>query len=134
MKDRLNLGELIEALEKMSTHNDDGDPVTIRFDFGSAIPTTLDSWRGDYSHLALGYELTGYDGEGDYDNCTVESLLNHLKSSIGETFHGWKGGEYVANADKEVWIANSGNFDNTAIVGLIDQGHYVVIETAFEDY
>ena len=91
---QITLGQIIDKLEKIGTKTEDGKDKTIQFDFGSAIPTTLDSWRGAYDELALGYELSGYDGEGDWENTTAEKLLQELKSAIGKHFEGWKGGNY----------------------------------------
>ena len=45
---QITLGELIEQLENAGT-KDDGKDKTVCFDFGSAIPTNLYSWRGSYN-------------------------------------------------------------------------------------
>ena len=131
---QLTLGEIIKELEKCGTIYKGKDKKTIEFDFGSAIPTTLDSWRGSYSELALGYELSGYDGDADYENITVEKLLENLKSAIGKEFTGWKGGEFIMDEDTPVWVSNPGNADNTGIIGVLDLGYSVVLLTAYCDY
>lgn len=127
MNETLTLSQLIRALE---TANDSGKELYVCFDFGSAIPTDLDSSRGDYSHLALGYELTGYDSRnGRTDNAMAKELINYLKNSIRSTFEGWKGGFYTATKDTPVWVDNPGNWSNTAITGVVNYGYYIVIET-----
>ena len=130
---QITLGELIEQLENAGT-KDDGEDKTVCFDFGSAIPTSLDSWRGSYNELALGYELSGYDGEGKYAESTAEKLLNELKNAIDKTYTGWKGGEYTMNENTPLWVANSGNADNTGIVGIIDKKYKIIIVTAYCEY
>jgi len=134
---QLSLGEIISKIEKLGLTWEIGNkPKTICFDFGSAIPTNLDSWRGDYSHLALGYNLTGYDktADSDINEITAENLLQELKSSIGKTFEGWKGGDYVAKQNTPVWVANPGNSGSTIVVDVICNSYELVIITQFCEY
>lgn len=133
-KKQYSLGKLIKKLEQTGFKDGEGKDKTIQFDFGSAIPTDLSSWRGDYAQLALGYELSGYDGSGNYQDCTVERLVTRLKETIGMTLQGWKGGDFVMKEDTTIWVANSGNSGGTIITGILDQGWYVVLLTRFEEY
>lgn len=133
---QLTLGQIIEKLEKIEpTYGEEKKPKEVDYDFGTAVPTTLDSWRGSYAELALGYRLSGYDnGPDHFANKTVESLLSELKSAIGKTFEGWKGGDFVMSNDTPVWVANPGNSGNTGIIDVIDNGYRVIIMTAYCEY
>lgn len=130
---QLTLGELIEQLENCGV-KDDGELKYLCFDFGTAIPTILGSWRGSYDELAIGYELCGYDGNGDYEATTVDLILKRLKEAIGKTYTGWKGGDFVMNEDTPIWVANSGSSGNTGIVGVLDLGWQVVLLTAYCEF
>lgn len=127
MNETLTLSQIIRALENA---NDSEKELTVCFDFGSAIPTNVDSSRGDYSHLALGYELTGYDaGERHMAKMMLPDLITLLTAAKSQSFTGWKGGDYAAGKDTPVWVDNPGNWSNTAITGVKNYGYYVVIET-----
>lgn len=129
---QLSLGELIEKIQSCGVLKENNEPKYVDYDFGTAIPTTLDSWRGVYRELALGYELTGYDSEKNHHGQKLATdLLEHLKSAIGKTYDGWKGGEYEMDEDTPVWVANSGNVGNTAIVDVLDDGYRLVIMTCY---
>jgi hypothetical protein len=131
---QLSLGELIQELEKVGIYDSVGKPKHVCFDFGSALPTTLDSWRGSYDELALGYTLSGYDGSASFEDSTAPVLLNELKSAIGKEYTGWKGGDYVMNEKTPLWVDNSGNANNTGIVGVLDCGWRLVILTSYFEY
>lgn len=133
---QLTLGEIIERLEKCGlTYGENDEPKQVDYDFGTAIPTYLDSWRGNYSELALGYKLSGYDNnEEHFAKTTAESLLSELKSAIGKEFTGWKGGEFTMDKSTPVWVANPGNSGNTGIIDVIDDGYRVVLMTAYCEF
>lgn len=131
----LRLGQLISLIEKAGLTQDDGEFKLVSFDFGSAEPTTLDSWRGVYSELALGYRLTGYDApdqeKNHFSTCRADKLLEELKSAIGKEFTGWKGGEFTMNEDTPVWVSNPGNGSRTGVVGVLDETWQIVILTSY---
>lgn len=135
---QLMLGELIEKIKACGlTYGEENLPKTMMFDFGSAVPTCLNSSRGDYSELALGYRLDGYDRhfkENDAKPSLATDLLSDLESAIGSTFEGYKGGEYKMTKDTPVWVDNWGNCSNTAIVDVIDGGYYILLITAYCEY
>lgn len=138
--DQLTLGELIEKLEAIMQIQADRKKVNkeeayVEFDFGTAIPTCLDSWRGSYAELALGYELTGYDNnENHFNKKLVSELLRECKKAVGKEFTGWKGGEFIMTPKTPVWVSNPGNSGNTAIIDVLDGGYHVVIITAYREY
>lgn len=115
---QITLGELIAALSAFA--RDKG----VRFDFEYARPTTLASWRGVYAELALGFTF-----DAPSANVTVGPLLDHLQSAVGETFTGYKGGDFVMDKETPLWVANYGNCGTTAIQGVLDLGYEVVICT-----
>lgn len=131
---QISLGELISEIEKHDLKTNSGEIKTICFDFGTAIPTKLDSYRGYYDELALGYKLSGYDNDsGHFDECKADEFLKHLKSAIGKEYTGWKGGDYIMNENTPLWVANPGNCGDTIIVGVLDKGYTFIILTAFND-
>lgn len=117
----ISLGRLIRLLECEPPDN------TVRFDFGGFIPRKVNSYRGYYDHLAIGYDE-------DYSNQpVVRDLLAELRSAIGKTFQGYKGGDYRMDERTPVWVGNYGHCSNTAIVGIADCNWTTVFQTAWED-
>jgi len=116
--DQWTLGQLIDALEAV------GDKANAcRFDFCHAVPGKLDSYRGYYEDLALGWEP-----QTNYPEPTVAHVLDTLKKQIGTTVHGYKGGDYVVSRDQTVYVANYGETGSTGIVG-VDSTYTTVIRT-----
>lgn len=116
----MTLGKLIEALEYHDPHKG------CRFDFGRQRPCVLGSWRGDYSQLTI----TSSDQEG---TITVGEVLKMLEEADGETYTGWKGGEFKMNLKTRIWADNDGECSQTGIVGLDSNTSAVIILTAYID-
>ena len=136
---QLSLGELIQKIkscELTTPQSDSSEEVhkPVQFDFGTAIPTILDSWRGSYAELALGYELFGYDGDADWGSMRIDTLLEDLESAVGKTYEGWKGGDYTMDLDTPVWVDNPGNSSNTAIVDVVDEGYQLILITQYQEF
>lgn len=133
---QLTLGEIIDKLEVIVNRHSDEDNYLADFDFGSAVPTRLASWRGAYDELALGYRLSGYDATngGHFSDSKASVILDELKSAVGKRFLGWKGGEYLMSRDSRLWVSNPGNGGNTGIVDVVDFGYKVVLMTAYFEY
>lgn len=132
--DTITLGDFIGDIEKWIAHNEqelggrekaEGSSVT--FDFAGATPTVLNSWRGVYLSLALGYSAAGESG------MNVGELLDELKSAVGKTYQGWKGGDYVMDRDTEVWVDNTGIVTHTMITG-INMGKYSSVILTRNEY
>lgn len=88
MKNYFGLGDLIARL--------DAEPDKTRLvAFGFARPH---SYRGYYEQLAF----------EPRENVTVQSMLDAARSALGQTFTGYKGGEYVMDEDADCWIAFRG--------------------------
>lgn len=118
----MTLGRLIELLKAKP------QDVSVSFDFCRVYPTTVDSWRGIYAELALGW-TEGYEGRCE----TVGALVKELESAVGRTFTGYKGGDYVMDADTPLHVDNYGMASNTDIVAVTGGKWGVVLETATTD-
>lgn len=123
-REPLNLGQIIERLDALG----DKDEQYVSFDFESAYPTRLTSWRGIYAHLALEFAF-------DKDAPTVSALLDTLKNAVGTTYEGYKGGMFRMSEQTPVWVANWGHSGSTAIVNVFQsQGtRTVILETQYQD-
>ena len=130
---QLSLGEVIAEIEECGTQQDNGQDKEICYDFGTAVPTDLESYRGSYNELALGYKLTGYDNDAE-SAASAKDLLQHLKKAIGKQYTGWKGGQYTMSEDTPVWVANPGNGGSTAIIGILNERWRLVIITAYVEF
>ena len=110
----MTLGEIIFVLEKCDpTHN-------VWYAFGSLRPDGLDSYRGVYSQLALGYAEEG-------DPVNVADLLKECKEAVGKTFTGYKGGDFVMDKSTPVWISNYGKASETGIDRIVGDKYNVKI-------
>ena len=121
---QMTLGELTQALKKC-------DPsAQVEYAFGGLSPTGFGSYRGDYSHLALGFELPGYQSQP----LTVADLIAKCEEANGATYEGYKGGDFQMSDRTPIWIANYGKATGTALIGVLDGEYIVRLETAYRDY
>jgi len=72
----------------------------VPFGFGQPM-----SYRGYYDQLAFEPKR----------NVTIASMLSHAESALGQIFTGYKGGEYLMDANTECWIAEYGTSDGDCI-------------------
>ena len=119
-----SLGEVIQMLERA---NPDAD---VQYDFCYLRPTDVDSYRGYYDHLALGWS-DKHDDEGYWPK--VSTLLERLRAAVGNTYYGYKGGEYRMNEDTPLWVANYSHSGGTGIVGMTIDEYTVVLHTDMVD-
>lgn len=129
---QFSLGKLIAEMEKCGVSKRDGYAKILYFDFGSAIPTELSSYRGAYNELALGYGLLKDIPESQ--RVTAPQLLDKLKEAIGKTYSGWLNGEYTMSKNTPIWVANPGENGHTGIVGIIDDSWRLIILTEYTEY
>ena len=108
----LTLGDAIAALDAA----EDGLPV--EFDCGGS-PQDVSSYRGYYDDLAL---------EPGAQSTPVIKLRQRLHQALGETFHGYKGGEYVMDAGTPLWCAGWGRCGR-AVTGIDARGDRVILLT-----
>ena len=118
--DQLSLGEIISKCEALTPKFT--NPPEVIFEFEHMYPTDLKSWRGLYSELALGFNHDGIPP-------ILDQFIETLKSAIGETFTGYKGGNFTMSEKTPVWVANYGDSGNTAIVDVLDDMHQVILIT-----
>lgn len=116
----MRLGEIIDELAGI----DENEPV--EFDFGGCQPNRLDSYRGYYSDLAIGYT-------NDEDGWVVGKLRSALTEAVGSVFEGYKGGDYRMGRETPVWVANYGRSHGVAVVRVERQSWRVVLHTAMID-
>jgi len=128
--DQLTLGQLIEKVEAIAKNGyklSDGSEPTVRYDFEYLFPTAIDSWRGSYAELALNFESNG-------EELPVSKFIELLKSAVGKTFEGYKGGDFTMDESTPIWVANCGNSGNTAVVDVLDCKYVVILITGYREY
>jgi hypothetical protein len=107
----MRLGQLIAVLKgcKLAER---GRECCVRLDYPACLTGSVDSYRGYYEDLALGYDWSEEKAEP-----TIAKLLETLEWANGSTYSGWKGGEFKMHEDTRLWIDNSGTCFGVAIVG-----------------
>ena len=113
----MDIREVIEKLKKMPSDRN------VFFNFCHCVPTTVDSWRGIYSELALGWDMPSYD-----KIITVAGLIKELESAITQ-----KGGDFSYNLDSPLHIDNPGKYTLTEIEDIVDVEWGVIIITNNSD-
>ena len=90
------LGEVILLLKTQPSDN------TVKLDFTQDNPCGLTSFRGYYEDLALDY------AEG-CEPMKVGRLLSLFENALGQTFTGYKGGDFAMDNTTLVWVAPYGD-------------------------
>ena len=111
----MTLGEIIDWLERLPPEDE------VVFEFCRASPSGIDSSRGDYAELALGYSFEQV--------ATVLDVLKWCKGAVGATFSGYKGGDYMMTRDTQVWVDKWGAWTGTAIDSMDHDYGQAVIRT-----
>jgi hypothetical protein len=102
--------------------------ANVYFDFGGCVPTRVDSWRGSYAEPAIGWEPSGYTGNGKPP--TVTDLMAELeRATDGREYSGWKGGEYSYSDSNTLHVDNCGDSTHTEIVRVEVDDWRVVLHT-----
>lgn len=116
------LGELISMLSSRPAEG------TVQFDFSGLNPGSFHSWRMDYSQLCL-------DTRGQWPVKTG-SLLAQAQEAIGQTFQGWKGGDYTMSEETSIVVAHPGDpggcyaYGFTTIIGAYASDEDTVLLTS----
>lgn len=141
---QLTLGELIGRLEQIpptfTNHRSVVETKRVWFDFGRTYPEQLASWRGSYAELSITFDYEGRITHQcgrpwtDPEYMPADRFLAMLRAAVGQTFQGYKGGDFTMAEDTPVWVANYGDTGNTGIVGVSDMGYEIVIETAWCEF
>lgn len=106
----LTLGGLLEALGTAP------DAMTVEFDTGGS-PCRPHSYRGYYSDLAL---------EKTSDTVTVASLRREADGALGNTFEGYKGGDFTMSERTPLWNAYYGSCGSAIVDAAISDGKLVL--------
>jgi hypothetical protein len=122
----MTLGEAIAILESSElTYASYEKKLTdkmVQFDFGYMHPDGVDSWRGIYAELAIGYsEESG--------GVTAKDFLKQLKDAVGATFTGYKGGDFMMGKATPLHVDNYGHCSSTALVGISVDDYGVTLRT-----
>jgi len=128
LSDQLSLGEILEKVKDIinSKESETLKELSVYFDFEYLFPTDLDSWRGIYAEIALNYTSEGTP-------LNVVEFKNLIENAIGNTYEGYKGGDFYMTESTPVWVANYGRSGNTAVIDIIDDGYQVLIMTAYRN-
>jgi hypothetical protein len=113
----LNLGEITDALAAL--------PPTMRafvmMDGRLLSPDGVDSYRGSYHDLAIEPVNTSYER-------TVADLLGCLAAADGQTYEGYKGGEYLMHRGTAVAVSQYSLCSQDYVTGVeIRDGAAVVV-------
>jgi hypothetical protein len=92
--------------------------MVVEFDRGGS-PAGPHSYRGYYSDLSFGQSGAPV---------TVAEFLSDLTKSLGRTFEGYKGGDYVMGDETPLWVAPYG-CTGPAIMGARINGEKLILET-----
>ncbi len=107
----LTLGKLISALEK-------ADPsAMVVFDWNAKSPNYPNSYRGYYSDLSFHWKD---------EPVTVAEFLGVCREALGQIFGGYKGGDFVMDANTPLWAAGYGDCGR-AIVAITGENPLALI-------
>lgn len=99
------------------------EELPIKYDTGE-FPGPPDSYRGYYSDLALAIEPTENE-----EAPTVKHLLGWMQEALGKTYQGYKGGDFVMDAQTPLWASNYGECNGTMITGISVDSGWAIIKT-----
>lgn len=111
----VTLGKMIEVLSAAVANNPE-TPVMLESGLSLSDPH---SYRGYYSDLSFAPVS---------NTVTVSEMLAECKAALGETFEGYKGGDFYMGDDTPLWAAPDGCCGE-AIVGFRPEADRLVIIT-----
>lgn len=122
----MTIGELIAALKLCDPDN------KVYFDFCKTFPTKIDSWRGNYSMAALGWDFVARENRRPP---SVKDLITELENSTSSDsqYQGYKGGFFKFDKNTVVMIDNYGEYTGTEIVSIDSCDAQTIIVTRYED-
>lgn len=83
---QLTLGEVIAVLEEEQKKS---PGRVLRMGFGDP-----GSWRGDYIEMMVQPKA----------DVTIDNMLQDVKGALGDTYYGYKGGEFIMTEYTAVWL------------------------------
>jgi len=117
IRGQMTLGEIVITLKQIDAEK------PIRFQNGS-YPGEYHSYRGYYEFISIATQA---------EKVTVGEFLSATQSAIGETYVGWKGGNFTMTKNTPVWISRIGRASGWYVSDVIDHGKYVEIAGMRED-
>ena len=117
----LTLGGLIDGLKRLPQDQ------PVYYDFARFVPTSLESYRGYYEDLALGYR------ERDARDARTGNLCTACMDAVGRLYTGYKGGNYRMVRDTPIWVANRGEAVGTYLVGVRTNDYATILLTATDE-
>ncbi len=132
--DQLTVGEILLKIEPLLKKQKEikekyGHTARVFYDFCNLFPCDINSWRGSYSELALNYK-----SYNESEPLEITDFYNMLKETIGKTFGGYKGGEYIMGKNTPVWVANYGDSGNTAVIDIVNDEYQIIIITGYREF
>lgn len=118
---QLGIGELAALLratppDKVVIADAPNGPVTVSRD--------VMSYRGYYDQLAI-----EPDGQ-----TTAGALATALSEAIGESFQGYKGGDYSMSRNTPVWLSRHGDASGYAVTGVVEAEDAVILNITKEEW
>lgn len=121
-KYQLTLGKLIKSLESSNQR------ATVECTNGIS-PGAPHSYRGYYSDLA--FELN----DPTVVNLKVKDFLAVCRKVLDTTLEGYKGGDFVMDADTPLWLSAWGEADDVAMMDVMrkDDETVLIVVKSLED-
>lgn len=127
MEYRLHLQELIDKIVEQGILHDGS--TLVKFDFTEKVPYSVHSYRGHYEDLAIDYTIE----DGSPTN-TIDNIIEMLEYAIGETYEGWKGGDFKMDENSDVWVSHEGRCGERYIYRVEWLEGVVVLKTRTEGW
>lgn len=107
------LGQLVAELRQLP----EGTVVT-------GVSPEVNSYRGYYEDLAIEPGLA----------TSATTLVEVLSAAIGQTFEGYKGGDFTMDRMTRVWVAPYGDTSDALIVGVAVNDGVATLQTVAEEW
>jgi hypothetical protein len=126
-----SLGQLISELKAVKATDD----CSVAFAFGYFVPGGVSSWRGSYDELAIWFKEVEWSLRPK-----LADFITLLESTVGQSFEGYKGGDFVMGESTPVWVANYGEAGSTGVIGLATEtnkdglAYLVIIRTDYCEF
>ena len=118
----LTLGGLIERLQLVTTAGHDAGKI-VQTDAGVPVSAVLQSYRGYYSDCAIA------PAANDEPWATAGTLLAAAKAVLDQPLEGYKGGQYIMDADTPLWVSEYGHASGLAVIWMIVRPEAVTLIT-----
>ena len=124
---QLSLGDLIIKIDEMLKKGRKREPYIL---FGGtragSWPVDIDSWRGSYNELSLD------PSKEDKGKIKATKFIKMLKDANGDTFTGYKGGEYKMNLGTPIWADNYGCYQGHMVTKIYERNGDIYLRTKID--